>query len=226
MSGSNGHSDLARLLLRYSNQLQIQDLIPALRDENYTQETLIELLSNEIAPSRRAATYTLGICSDMGAVQPLIESLQHEDLGIRSNAERALWAIWFRSGNESVDAMLQEGAGFIKKEQYGDAIEKLTAAIQAAPRFAEGYNQRAIAYFMLEEWEKSIDDCECAISLNPYHFGAFAGLGHCHLRLGHLKQSIDAYQRALEINPNLHAIAHTILQIQAALREHFGDEEK
>ena len=225
MSGNNGHSNLAELLFLNSNQVQKEDLKQALSDKNYTQDTLIELLSHEIAPTRRAATYTLGILGDMQAVQPLIEALQHEDLGLRSNAERALWAIWFRSGNESVDAMLQEGARHIKKEQYDDAIEKLTAAVQIAPRFAEGYNQRAIAYFMLEEWEKSIDDCESAIALNPYHFGAFAGLGHCHLRLGNLRQAIDAYQRALEINPNLYAIALTILHIQDALQEHFEDEE-
>jgi tetratricopeptide (TPR) repeat protein len=225
MSGSNGHSDLARLLLRYPNQEQKEDLKRALRNKNYTQETLIELLSHEIAPTRRAATYTLGVISDAQAVQPLVESLQHEDPGLRSNAEQALWAIWFRSGNESVDAMLKRAQDTLKKEQYEDAIEKLTAVIQVAPKFAEGYNQRAIAYFMQEEWEKSIDDCEQAIALNPYHFGAFAGLGHCYLRLGHLRQAIDAYQRALEVNPNLYAIAHTILQIQVALQEHLEDEE-
>lgn len=225
MSASNGHSDLAKLLLRNSNHIKREDLKYALTDKNYTQETLIELLSHETTPTRRAAAYSLGICSDMGAVKPLIESLQHEDLGLRSNAERALWAIWFRSGNELVDALLQEGARLIKKEQYENAIETLTDAIQTAPNFAEGHNQRAIAYFMLEKWDKSIDDCERAIALNPYHFGAFAGLGHCHLRLGHLRQAIDAYQRALQINPNLYAIAETILQIQATLQEHFGDEE-
>jgi tetratricopeptide (TPR) repeat protein len=100
----------------------------------------------------------------------------------------------------------------------------LTEVIQAAPEFAEGYNQRAIAYFMLEEWENSIDDCEEAIELNPCHFGAFAGMGHCYLRLGYLREAMDAYQQALKINPNLYAIVYTILQIQVALREHLEDE--
>jgi tetratricopeptide (TPR) repeat protein len=76
---------------------------------------------------------------------------------------------------------------------------------------------------MLEDWEKSIDDCRAVIALNPFHFGAFAGIGHGYLRLGNLSRAIDAYQRALEINPNLYAIAHTILQIQKVLREHFGE---
>ena len=206
MSGRNGHSDLAKLLLRFPNQEQKEDLKHVLSKKNYTQKTLIELLSHVIPPTQRAATYTRGVVSDTQVVLPLIELLQHEDPGLRSNAEQALWAIWFRSGNESVDAMLQEGARYIKKELYEDAIDKLTAVIQATPTFAEGYNQRAIAR-------------------DPYHFDAFAGMGHCYLRLGHLRQALDAYQRALEINPNLFAIAHTILQIQVALQVHLEDDD-
>lgn len=130
--------------------------------------------------------------------------------------------IWFRSGDESVDKMLHEGAKYIEKELYEEAIEKLTQVVRTAPEFPEGYNQRAIAYFMSEEWEKSIDDCKRVVALNPFHFGAFTGMGHCYLRVGNLREAIDVYQRALEINPNLHAIAHTVLQVQKMLRDRFG----
>ena len=224
MSGRNGFSALAKLLFHYPAQGQKADLKKVLLKENYTQETLIKLLPHQILPTRRAAAHALGIIGDMQAIPPLIEALQHKDPGLRSNAEQALWAIWFRSGDESVDAMLREGARYIEKEHYREAIQKLTEVIQAAPEFAEGYNQRAIAYFMLEEWENSIDDCEEAIELNPCHFGAFAGMGHCYLRLGYLREAMDAYQQALKINPHLYAIVYTILQIQVALREHLEDE--
>ena len=223
MSGHNGFSNLAKLLVRYPSQSQKDDLKQALL-RAYTQETLMELLAHEIMPARRAAAYALGVIGDTQAVEPLVDALKHEDPGMRSNAEQALWSIWFRSGDESVNAMLREGARYIKKEQYEDAIEKLTEVIQLAPEFAEGYNQRAIAYFMLEEWEKSIEDCQTSIQLNPFHFGAFAEMGHCYLRLGYIREAMDAYQRALELNPNLFAIAHTILQLHVALREHFGEK--
>ena len=223
MSGHNGFSNLAKLLVRYPSQRQKEDLKQALL-KVYTQETLIDLLAHEVMPARRAAAYALGIIGDMQAVEPLVEKLRHEDPGMRFNVEQALWTIWFRSGNESVDATLREGAQSIKKERYGDAIEKLTEVIRVAPEFAEGYNQRAIAYFMLEEWEKSIEDCKTTVSLNPFHFSAFAGMGHCYLRLGYIREAMNAYQRALEINPNLYAIAHTIFQLQVALREHFGEK--
>ena len=218
MAKRNGFSELAKLLVRYPTQGQREKLKQLLL-QNYTQENLINYLAHEASPTRQAAAYALGIIGDMKAVSPLVKSLQHSDPDMRSSAEQALWSIWFRSGDQSVDDMLQKGAGYIKKEQYAEAIDLLTEVTHIAPEFAEGYNQRAIAYFMLEEWEQSIDDCKKVITLNPVHFGAFAGMGQCYLQLGSLREALKAFQRALEIHPGLYGIAHTILQIQDALQE-------
>lgn len=220
MSERNGFSELAKLTFRYQGQKEKlkQKLL-----EKYTQEILIDLLTHEITPTRRAASYALSLIGDTKAIPPLVETLKHDDLGTSVNAEKALWAIWFRSGDESVDAMLQEGTKKIEKKQYEEGIQILSEVIQLAPEFAEGYNQRAVVYFMLEEWQKSIDDCQKTVELNPYHFGALAGMGHCYIRLGDLKAAMQAYQRALEINPNLYEIADTLLRIQEALRQHFEE---
>ena len=218
MAKRNGFSELAKLLVRYPTQGQREKLTQLLL-QNYTQENLVDYLTDEVAPTRQAAAYALGIIGNMAAVSPLVKALRHNDPDLRSNAEQALWAIWFRSGDKSVDDMLRKGAGYIKQEQYVEAVDLLTEIIHIAPEFAEGYNQRAIAYFMLEEWEQSIDDCKKVVALNPVHFGAFAGMGQCYLRLGNLREALTAFQRALEIHPSLYGVAHTVLQIQEALQE-------
>ncbi len=218
MAKRNGFSQLAELLIRYPAQGQRQKLKQLLH-QNYTQEDLIKYLRHEGSPTRQAAAYALGIIGNTDAVSPLVKALQQSDPDMCSNAEQALWAIWFRSGDKSVNELLQKGTGYIKKERYAEAVDVLTEVTQIAPEFAEGYNQRAIAYFMLEEWEQSIDDCKKVVALNPVHFGAFAGMGQCHLRLGNLREALKAFHRALEINPGLYSIAHTMLQIQDALQE-------
>ena len=218
MAKRNGFSELAKLLVRYPARGQREQLTKLLR-ENYTQENLIDYLAHETAPTRQAAAYALGVIGNVEAISALVKALRHNDPDLRSNAEQALWSIWFRSGNESLDDLLQKGVGYIKQEQYPEAVDLLTEVIHTAPEFAEGYNQRAIAYFMLEEWEQSVDDCKKAVVLNPVHFGAYAGMGQCYLRLGNLREALKAFQRALEIHPSLYGVAHTILQIQEALQE-------
>ena len=218
MARRNGFSELAKLLVRYPTQGQ-RDKLKQLLREGYTQEDLIEYLTHAVSPTRQAAAYALGIIGNAEAVPPLVKALQHSDPDMCSNAEQALWSIWFRSGDQPVDDMLQQGVGYIKKEQYIEAIDVLTEVTRLAPKFAEGYNQRAIAYFMLDEWEQSIDDCKKVITLNPVHFGALAGMGQCYLRLGDLREALRAFQRALEIHPGLYGVAHTVLQIQDALQE-------
>lgn len=217
MAKRNGFSELAKLLVRYPALGQREQLTKLLR-QNYTQENLIDYLAHEVAPTRQAAAYALGIIGNVEAISALVKALRHNDPDLRSNAEQALWSIWFRSGDKSLDDMLQKGARYIKQEQYAEAVNLLTEVIHTAPEFAEGYNQRAIAYFMLEEWERSIDDCKKVVALNPVHFGAYAGMGQCHLRLGNLRDALKAFQQALEIHPSLYGVAHAILQIQEALQ--------
>ena len=142
-----------------------------------------------------------------------------EDLSTCFNTEVALWNIWSRSGDQDIDSMLIAGKKHLEDENFLEAVEQFTSVIEAAPNFAEGYNQRAIAYFMLEKWENALEDCKQAIILNPHHFGAFAGMGHVYLRLGQLGDAIDAYKQALTINPNLASVAEMLLRIRRAFEE-------
>lgn len=221
MPEQNGFSELARLMHQHPNQ---KHALRRTLKENYSQETLLDSLENHKPLTCRAAAYALGEIANQDAIPPLVAALAHEDSGTRDNAEQALWSIWFRSDDESVDAMMQNGTIHIKKQRYDEAIQVFTEVIQIAADFPEGYNQRAIAYFMSDELSKSIEDCKRTIELNPFHFGALAGMGQCYLKLGDLTAALEAFQRALEINPNLYAIARIILEIQNMLQQHSGEQ--
>ena len=58
-----------------------------------------------------------------------------------------------------------------------------TRLIAIAPAFAEAYNQRAIIYFEQGRYAESARDCRRVLSINPYHFGALAGLFQCQIGL-------------------------------------------
>ena len=212
MYRSNGFSELAKLMFKNSgDDAKLKQLLNA----NYSEADLVTYLHSKDALLGRAAGAALRLIGTPEVIPALVDALKNDDPGTRYNAEYALWEIWSHSGDDAVDAMLKDGKNLLKNEAYQQAVERFTTVIEAAPSFAEGYNQRAIAYFMLEEWSKAIRDCKQTISLNPDHFGAFAGMGHVYVRLGKIDEAIAAYQQALVINPNLISIAEAILRLRS-----------
>ncbi|MDE0636243.1 MAG: tetratricopeptide repeat protein [Candidatus Poribacteria bacterium] len=212
----NGFSELAAQMFKNAAD---QESLKELLTSKYSENDLVDYLQSDDPLAGRAAATALGLIGSLNVVPALVENLKNDDLRACLNTEIALWNVWSRSGNESVDKMLKAGKKALKNENFSEAVEQFTEVIQAAPNFAEGYNQRAIAYFMLEEWKNSLADCKQTIKLNPNHFGAFAGMGHVYLRLGDIGKAITAYKQALVINPNLVSIADALMQIRRAFQE-------
>ena len=216
MYRNNGFSELAKLMFKNSgDDAKLKQLLNA----NYSETDLVTYLRSKDPLLGRAAGAALRLIGTSEAIPALVKALKNDDPGTRYNAEYALWEIWSHSGDEAVDAMLADGKNLLKNEAYQQAVERFTTVIEAAPNFAEGYNQRAIAYFMLEEWSKAVRDCRQTISLNPNHFGAFAGMGHVYVRLGKIDEAIEAYKQALAINPNLISIAEAILRLRSQMQD-------
>ena len=219
MPASNGFSELAALM--YTNDVD-EDNLRQVLSLKYTESDLVDYLQNEDLLVARAAATALGLIGRMDVVPVLVKNLKNNDYRASVNTEESLWNIWSRSGNDDVDKMLNVGKRHIENEKFTEAIERFSAVIEVAPNFAEGYNQRAIACFVIGEWEKAIEDCKQTVKLNPYHFGAYAGMGHAYLRLGDIEAAIEAYKQALTINPNLISIAKVIIQLRRVLEQ---DEE-
>ncbi|MXY28855.1 tetratricopeptide repeat protein, partial [Candidatus Poribacteria bacterium] len=204
----NGSSELAKLMFKnFGDDEKLRQLLT----DTYSEADLTTYLHSDDPLLGRAAGFALRLIGTSEVIPALVDALKNDDRGTRYNAEYALWEIWSHSGDDSVDAMLADGKDLLKNEAYQQAVALFTTIIEAAPSFAEGYNQRAIAYFMLEEWSKAIRDCKQTITLNPHHFGAFAGMGHVYVRLGKIEEAIEAYKQALIINPNLISIAEAVL---------------
>ena len=211
MQMNNGSSELAKLIFKNSAD---NEKLKRLLNDNYSETDLIGYLHSKEPLVGRAAGFALRLVGGSDAIPALVDALKNNDRGTRFNAEYALWEIWSHSGDDAVDAMLEDGKNLLKNESYQQAVECFTTVIETEPNFAEGYNQRAIAYFLLEEWSKAIRDCKRTISLNPNHFGAFAGMGHVYVRLGKVDEALDAYKQALVINPNLISIAEAVLRLR------------
>jgi tetratricopeptide (TPR) repeat protein len=191
--------------------------------ERYEEGTLQRLLECPDVRARRAAVLSLGLVGTMESNKALAARLHDHDEPIRQMANDALWSVWFRGENDAHAAELQRAVALRNREK---TLAGLDVLIRKAPGFAEAYNQRAILYFRMKEFEKSVADCEKALQLNPYHYGALSGMGQAQLNLRRPHAALKAFRRAYAINPNLEGVSQTIHSLENALGEEESSEEK
>ncbi|MCK0166031.1 tetratricopeptide repeat protein [Jannaschia sp. S6380] len=108
---------------------------------------------------------------------------------------------WTHSGSPTMDLLLRRGQEAIAAGDYPRAIAHLTALTDHAPRFAEGWNQRATAFFLQERYGEALSDIEQVLILEPRHFGAMAGLGIILEGLGDTKGALRAFEAAAQVYP-------------------------
>ena len=179
----------------------------------------IGLLLHGNTAERRDAVETLMRLGDQRAIEPLAKALHDKDALVRQQSEQALWQIWHRSGSTDVDARLQAGIEAMQRGAFEQAVTIFTQVIERAPKFAEGYNKRATTYYLMQDYEKSIADCDRTIALNPSHFGAMSGAGLCYLGLRDLNKALTYFEQAVAVNPNLEQIKHYIEEIKKFFRD-------
>lgn len=184
--------------------------------ERYSEGTLQRLLRSGDVMSRRAASLALGLVGTMRSNQLLAAALWDSDQLVRKYAADAMWEVWLRGGTADQNRRLQFALGMADNSMTLNALNEL---VRQSPDFAEAYNQRAIAHYRRGEFAQSVSDCEAVLRLNPFHFGAAAGMGQCYLRMNKPRAAVRAFQQALAINPDLDDLKQTITALKRAIDE-------
>ncbi|MEI4486714.1 tetratricopeptide repeat protein [Frigidibacter sp. MR17.14] len=135
-------------------------------------------------------------------LRELLDELQNPESPDWKRAESDLQREWSRSGSPAMDLLLQRGQAALAAGDSAAAIEHLTALVDHAPGFAEGWNARATAYFTAGEFGPSLADIRQVLTLNPDHYGALAGLGLILEQLDHPQAAAEAFRASLKANPH------------------------
>jgi len=133
----------------------------------------------------------------------ILPRLGDDDEMVRGLAERGMWVLWSRSGDDAIDALMAKGARELEARDLAAAIATYSEVIRRKPAFAEGWNKRATAYFLNDDLRRSLADCDEVMKRNPYHFGALSGYGQIYFQQKQYDKAIEYWQRALKVNPNL-----------------------
>lgn len=185
-----------------------------LNQAGWTEPTLIALLTCSDLTIIRAATWCLAHVGTMAANLPLASILHHDDPSTVDLAENALWSVWLRGAPLEHHTQLCAAIRLTEQDCIDKAIPEMDRILQACPFYAEAFNQRAIARFLQSDYPGAARDYQQSVALNPVHFGALAGLGHCFAAQGRYADALNVYRRVLAVHPRMEGIRQAIAQIK------------
>ena len=119
-----------------------------------------------------------------------------------NNITRKIWDIWHETNDIKIEADFYRGMESMRTRDLIMSIAFFTRVIEKKPNFAEGWNKRATAYFMIGEFDKSMFDINQTLKLEPRHFGALDGMGLIFMHLEQYDKAIKIYDQMLTIFPN------------------------
>ena len=128
------------------------------------------------------------------------------DAEIAKQVENRIWAIWLASGSDTADLLMSRVKAAIEGKDARLAIQLLGSIIEIKPDYIEAWNRRATLFFALKDYGRAMADIQEVLNREPRHFGALAGLGMILEEVGENKQALDAYRKALAVNPHMQKI--------------------
>ena len=125
-----------------------------------------------------------------------------------------IWDIWHETNDPTLNADFFRGIGLMNMGNIKRSIFYFTRVIEKNPKFAEAWNKRATAYYMLGQFELSKLDINQTLLLESRHFGAMDGMALIFLQEKKFKKAIEIYKKILTIFPKS---KQTSLKIQDLL---------
>lgn len=184
---------------------------------SYLTGTLERLAEYGQRHTRRAATMALGFLGDYSSNSVMGRRLRDADRGVRILAENGIRELWYRDGSEGQRQALLVILRLNNARQWLPAERQATDLLEAAPRFAEAWHQRAVAGLQRRRFADAVEDCRQTLELNPDHFGAAVGMGQCYLEMNKPLAALDCFRRALRLCPGLEEVRAHVSYIERAL---------
>jgi tetratricopeptide (TPR) repeat protein len=124
--------------------------------------------------------------------------------------EEHIWAVWLASGSDTCNLLMTRVKTAVDAENYNLAIRLLDSIIELRPGYVEAWNRRATVFFLKHDYGSALADLRQVLAREPRHFGALSGLGAIMQDVGDEKSALDAYRRALALDPHLKGIAEKV----------------
>ena len=126
------------------------------------------------------------------------------------HVEARIWALWLQTPSDTTALLMMRAKVAMDAQQMDVALKLLDAVIKLRPDYVEGWNRRATLYYLQNDYAHSLEDIEQVLVREPRHFGALAGLGMIMQDLGDEKRALDAFRKALAVDPYLEKVPELV----------------
>jgi tetratricopeptide (TPR) repeat protein len=126
------------------------------------------------------------------------------------HVEARIWALWMQTPSDTAALLMMRAKAAMDAQQAEVALKLLDAVVKLRPDYIEGWNRRATLYYLKNDYAHSLEDIEQVLVREPRHFGALAGLGMIMQDIGDEKRALDAFRKALAVNPHLEKVPELV----------------
>ena len=120
--------------------------------------------------------------------------------------EGQIWTLWTQTRSDTTALLMLRAKAAMDAQNMDVALKLLDAVVKLKPDYVEGWNRRATLHYLTNDYTRSMSDIEQVLTREPRHFGALSGLGMIMQELGDDKRALDAFRKALAINPHLEKV--------------------
>jgi tetratricopeptide (TPR) repeat protein len=150
----------------------------------------------------------------------LFNELKINNLALVYGTEQKIWEIWStHPTDDKLTIELSKGTDLMQGSTLSQSIEIFSDLIELDPNWAEAWNKRATALYLIGDYEGSQKDIDRVLELEDRHFGALAGQGLVNIKLENYEKAIESYKRAQEIYPAMQLPKIMIEQIEQLIKQ-------
>ena len=173
-------------------------LVPA---ESYHQkyfERAMNRLKHLTALTVAIGVMTLAACGEAASLEP--DNAPYLSATVETSVQATLAAQ--PNTPATYSTYYDMGVEHIKEEEYEQAIDSFSKAIELNPDYANAYSRRGIIYASKADYVKAFADFDKAIELNSNFADAYFGRGLIYLNIENYDNAIADFSRVLELNPS------------------------
>ncbi|HKS19085.1 MAG TPA: tetratricopeptide repeat protein [Bradyrhizobium sp.] len=126
------------------------------------------------------------------------------------HVEARIWALWMQTPSDTAALLMTRAKAAMDAQNVDVALKLLDSVVKLRPDYVEAWNRRATLYYLKNDYVHSMEDIQQVLIREPRHFGALAGLGMIMQDIGDDRRALDAFRKALAVNPYLEKVPELV----------------